>query len=985
VKNKKIFIGFVLALGLILFSISGEQAVAQADISMGVPTDQLIIKYKSEANLDESAQAQAGVQMQRLSNAAGVSLDYFRPMSGEAHVLKLPERMSVKDVQQIAVRLSALPEVEYAEPDYIMFAIEDIPQSPLLVPNDPGYTDQWHYFAPTAGNYGVNAPSAWDLTTGSSGIYVAVLDTGILNHADLSGRWTGGYDMISDDLVANDGDGRDNNPQDPGDWITLAESSSGYFAGCRVTNSSWHGTHVAGTISAATNNSSGVAGLNWVSQIVPVRVLGKCGGYLSDIADGIRWAAGLPVTGVPANAYPAQVINMSLGGGGTCEATYQNAITDVYNAGATIVVAAGNESMDAGGFRPANCNNVITVAATDRYGDQAHYSNFGSVVEISAPGGDTRFANSGVLSTLNDGTTGPGNDNYVYYQGTSMAAPHVAGVASLMYSLNPSLSPAQVSSILQNNVTSFPGGSTCNTSICGSGIVNAAAALAAVPDPVPVAPTLDAISNPDGDGDFLVNWNDVPDATSYTLLVDDNSSFSSPTTAFSGSASQYNVTGQAPGTWYYRVRASNSSGDGAWSNTVSVDVKPDPPTLNPIVNPGSLDAYTTDWSVTAGADGYLLQEADNPSFTGASTRYMGANTQYDVTGQAGGTWYYRVNAYADSVDSDWSNVVTTTVTTSYLNAPLLAPIDNADEDGDYTVAWSAVVSATSYILEESDNQYFVNPIVVYSGTMTQTNIIEQDGGTWYYRVRASDGVENSPWSNSRSVDVAEITLVFLPVVMNNFEVDYGFNSQFTNNANGWVTHLGSWVLNGGYYRTVGVPDYGSSISYDRVFTKLNYQARLYRTGCQDCSNRLFVHGTPDPLSSSGIWNAQYLFQYTASGYFSVFKVVGSNVVTLMDWTASSTINTGDAWNTVGVLVVDGYIYYYMNGTMIAAGPVEPDLTSGRVGIGMYRSSSSIGDQFDVDWATLTTIVSPPTMSIPAWSDGVIGNQAGSNNLDFYIP
>ena len=173
------------------------------------------------------------------------------------------------------------------------------------------------------------------------------------------------------------------------DWITAAESSSGYFAGCQVHNSSWHGTHTAGTIGAASNNGVGVAGVNWNSKILPVRVLGKCGGYTSDIADGMRWAAGLSVSGVPANANPAKVLNLSLGGYGACDATYQNAVNAIVAAGTTIVVSAGNSNADAVNYRPGNCTGVITVAATNRDGGRAYYSNYGSTVEISAPGGET--------------------------------------------------------------------------------------------------------------------------------------------------------------------------------------------------------------------------------------------------------------------------------------------------------------------------------------------------------------------------------------------------------------------------------------------------------------------------------------------------------------------------------------------------------------------------------------------------------------------
>jgi subtilisin family serine protease len=261
---------------------------------------------------------------------------------------------------------------------------------------------------------------------------------------------------------------------------------------------------VAGIIGAAGNNGDGVAGVNWISPIVPVRVIGKCGGFISDIADGMRWAAGLPVSGVPANAHPARVLNLSLGGVGACSPTYQNAIDAINAAGSIVVVAAGNNgsNLNFNTFQPANCNNVIAVAATDRDGDKAIYSNYGSTVEISAPGGET-FTGSpdpapqnGILSTLNTGVTSPITGTYSYYQGTSMAAPHVAGVLSLMASISPTLNFTQSLQTLQDTARNFPAGSSCNTSICGSGIVDAGAALDAIDSPIVPTETATASATP---------------------------------------------------------------------------------------------------------------------------------------------------------------------------------------------------------------------------------------------------------------------------------------------------------------------------------------------------------------------------------------------------------------------------------------------------------------------------------------------------------
>jgi len=351
-----------------------------------LPTDQIIIKLKKS---DISAQEEQVIDA--LGRAVGEELRYLRTMSGGGHVIALPERRAYDDVAEITRKLMTLSNVEYAEPDMI--------QTHTLVPDDPRYSDQWHY-TKTSTVFGINLPAAWDITTGSSDVVVAVIDTGITNHADLSGKALPGYDFIANPFVANDTDGRDTDPSDPGDWTAPNEC----YSGSPAEDSSWHGTHVAGTIGANTNNSTGVAGVAWGAKILPVRVLGKCGGYTSDIVDGMRWAAGLSVSGVSNNANPAQVLNLSLGGYGACSSTWQNAINEIRSAGSTIVVAAGNSNDNVTNYVPANCNGVITVGATDTDGYQTRYSNYGSAIEISAPGGDFYY-DTGILSTVDSGTT----------------------------------------------------------------------------------------------------------------------------------------------------------------------------------------------------------------------------------------------------------------------------------------------------------------------------------------------------------------------------------------------------------------------------------------------------------------------------------------------------------------------------------------------------------------------------------------------------
>jgi serine protease len=310
--------------------------------------------------------------------------------------------------------------------------------------------------------------------------------------------------------MANDGDGRDSDPTDPGNWVQAGECGNGQPEEDRP--SSWHGTHVAGTIAAKTNNDIGVSGVAWEAKILPVRVLGKCGGYISDIADGMLWAAGAAVTDVPDNPNPAKVLNLSLGAPGACSQTETEAIEAVRAKGASVVVAAGNENDDASQFNPANCPGVITVAATKRDGGRAYYSNFGTTVDVTAPGGqvfdpasNTPTPTDGVLSTLNAGQTTPGTDDYYgFYVGTSMAAPHVAGVAALVYAVKPDMTPDQMEALLKQTARAFPtvDEGSCDTHQCGAGIVDAAAAINKAKDG-------DLIDPPNPGGNTFENTTDV--------------------------------------------------------------------------------------------------------------------------------------------------------------------------------------------------------------------------------------------------------------------------------------------------------------------------------------------------------------------------------------------------------------------------------------------------------------------------------------------
>jgi serine protease len=436
-------------------------------------TQQLIITMRDQSP-DEMPR-----RVRDVGASAAVALSHVRRMSGNAHVVRLERRMRHADARWLARLLAADPRVQNVEPDLRIFAQQ--------LPNDPMFAQQWHYHEAAGG---INLPAAWDITSGAPGLVIAVLDSGVTAHADLAGRLLPGYDFVANATTANDGGGRDANANDPGDYGCDSNNNGG------SSNSSWHGTHVAGTLGASSSNSSGVSGINWRSRLLPVRVTGRCGGYTSDLIDGLRWSAGIGIAGIPANPNPARVANISLGTvSDSCSAAVQGAVDDVGARGMVVVAAAGNGGAAVSAFSPANCSGVIAVAATTRSGARASYSNTGSMVTIAAPGGGL---GNGILSTVNTGLTSPAADGYASFQGTSMAAPHVAGTASLMLSANPTLTPAQLRQLMQGSARAFPVGteSDCRPGSCGAGIVDAGAAVAAALAGAPLAGTPPVSSTP---------------------------------------------------------------------------------------------------------------------------------------------------------------------------------------------------------------------------------------------------------------------------------------------------------------------------------------------------------------------------------------------------------------------------------------------------------------------------------------------------------
>lgn len=565
-------------------------------------TDRIIVRWT-----DASA-GNAATRTQKASRAGGISILSKQSLDAATEVLQIERRLAGDELDAVLDRLQADPDVVYASPDLRRHA--------HALTSDPLLTEQWYLLS--AQPAATRTEQSWDVTTGSANMIIAVLDTGVrfdhpdLGRADQGGKLLAGYDFVANPQFANDSDGRDADPSDPGDWVSAADLTQPGFNECDQSNSSWHGTRVSGLIGALTNNAAGVAGAGWNSLVLPVRVLGKCGGFDSDIITGMRWAAGLSVAGVPPNPTPAQVINLSLGGDGVCTAAYQSAVDEITANGVLIVASAGNDGGSVSA--PANCAGVLGVAGIRHIGTKVGFSNLGPQISLGAPGGNCVNTGQGqpclfsIVVASNTGTTVPAAPTYTdqlnFNVGTSFSAPQTAAAAALMRTINAQLRPAQIIAVLKETASAFPVNPdpsiptchvptgvndlqttecNCTTQTCGAGMLNAGAAVSAAQRPFAILQTTGTVTNGatltiDGSSSFAANSRSVT-TFQWTIL---NPTGSAPVVAV---ATQPVTTLQITGASEFTLRLTVTDDQGGQDTADVVLATPPPPATPPPATP----------------------------------------------------------------------------------------------------------------------------------------------------------------------------------------------------------------------------------------------------------------------------------------------------------------------------------------------------------------------------------------------------------------
>jgi serine protease len=552
-RTKQPLSTFAPAVGVLAAALCALPLQAQTEAPAEPPARGLIVRLKQPVAHDSVRSRDADPESARwrrvlgeagLSGSSGRREPRMQPVGRDQQLLEFEAPLSRSEASALRDKLMARPDVDWVEPNLRERRLQ-------AAPSDPLFAQQW-WLQPVSGSNAhalaarlrgvAGFQTAW-LRADPAPVVVAVLDTGITSHPDLVGRVLPGYDFVSDLEYANDGNGRDADASDPGDWVSSADKQRNpqAYSGCNIEDSSWHGTIIAGMVVANANNGMGGVGIHGGASILPVRVAGKCGAEVLDIVEGMRWAAGLPVAGAPLNPNPARIINISFGGSAACGQAYQTVVDELHAKGVVVVAAAGND-WTSQPSRPASCNGVVGVAGLNRDGFKTNYSSFGgqlSATGIATVAGDdlgdndvrsgawrTRLSDSGLVSLINTGTTTPSAGGYAHLYGTSFAAPQVAGTIGHMLSLNPSLSYEQIVRGLRlsarPHVTSpkigecsdaNPGRCICTTATCGAGILDAEQAMvyASMPDSY-VAPrrTPAVIDNADVDAALALASQDRP-------------------------------------------------------------------------------------------------------------------------------------------------------------------------------------------------------------------------------------------------------------------------------------------------------------------------------------------------------------------------------------------------------------------------------------------------------------------------------------------
>jgi serine protease len=542
--------------------------------------ERLIVKFRTSLSIQaaagngestaEARVAAATARVNALAARTNLSMKETHAIGPSMHVMQVTSIKKGEALDDTIARVMADSEVEFAVPDRRVY-LHSTP------PADTLYSGQWYLQSSVTTPSAIDAATAWDTTQGDINTVIAVVDTGVrFDHPDLklftsSGHLLPGYDFISPNsanvfTAANDGDGRDDDASDPGDWVTAGDNCG------QTSNSSWHGTRVSGIIGALTNNNKGVAGINWNVKILPVRVIGKCGGFNSDVIAGLNWAAGIDIPNVPHNNNPAKIINVSLGGEGSCDSASANAISTLASLGVLVVVSAGNEGGPVDS--PANCPGAMGIAGLRHIGTKVGYSSLGPEIKLAAPAGNCPDDPAGCMfsidTTTNLGTQSPvpNNESYTGHSpsnrniGTSFSSPIVSGIAGLMLAVNSNLKSSQLILRLQEGAKPFPTTSDtvplppvchtpasasdvqgseciCTTAVCGAGMANAPGAIAAALRPIAVISSVNAGANVslDGNGSTAANGHSI---TGYTWMKGgaqiSNTSTASIATPASGTA-----------------------------------------------------------------------------------------------------------------------------------------------------------------------------------------------------------------------------------------------------------------------------------------------------------------------------------------------------------------------------------------------------------------------------------------------------------------